>query len=73
MVHDMSTHAAVALLWKNFTCVYPLQLLTSLSEPSEKLSKYRPSLNLLGLENQLHLIGTVTLGFLGIIVAFNYY
>ena len=71
--HDMSNYEAKSSLFKNFTCTYPFAMLMAFFPAAKTLTKYRPSLNLIGLENQLHFFGTIILTFIGVTVSYKYY
>ena len=69
----MSVYDARSMLFKNFLCAYPLVLFMAFFKSSKKMTKYQPSLNLIGLENQLHFFGTIVITSLGIFVSYKYY
>jgi magnesium-transporting ATPase (P-type) len=49
LVHDMSTYPVMPSIWNSFACIYPLALFMAFFKSADKLTKHRPSLNLLGL------------------------
>ena len=69
----MSIADGMASVFKNFTCTYPFAMLMAFFPPSDKMTKHRPSLNLIGLENQLHFFGTIVITTFGVLVTYKYY
>jgi hypothetical protein len=70
---DATMSSPIQQLIRNFLCIYPITILISLTPPAKKLTKYIPSSNMIGLENQLIYWGVWLINSGGLAVAYLNY
>lgn len=70
---DASYQPAALGIIKNFLCVYPITIALGLTAPAKKLTKYCPSSNMIGLQNQLMFWGVWLINAAGMFIAFSNY